>query len=83
MSNNNLFFTSQHGFRNKYSCESAVSELIGNVCKGHKKGKHTLAIFIDLSKAFDRISHNILFSKLEKYGIQGKALDWLQNYLQQ
>ena len=55
MSNNNLFFTSQHGFRNKYSCESAVSELIGNICKGHEKGKHTLAIFIDLSKAFEVI----------------------------
>ena len=35
---NNLIYSSQHGFRNKHSCESAVGELIGNVCKGHKKG---------------------------------------------
>ena len=76
MTENNLIFSSQHGFRNKHSWETAVSELIGNVCKGHEKGKHTLAIFLDLSKAFDMISHNILFRKLEKYGIHGKSLDW-------
>ena len=45
MTDNNLIFTSQHGFRNKHSCESAVSELIGNVCKGHKKVKHTWLFF--------------------------------------
>ena len=77
---NNLIYSSQHGFRNKHSCESAVGELIGNVCKGHKKGKHTLAVFLDLSKAFDTISHNILFRKLERYGIQGQALDWFKSY---
>ena len=81
LNNNSLIYSSQHGFRNKHSCESAVGELIGNVCKGHKKCKHTLAIFLDLSKAFDTISHNILFRKLEKYGIHGQALKWFRSYL--
>ena len=76
LNNNSLIYTSQHGFRNKHSCESAVGELIGNVCKGHEKGKHTLAIFLDLSKAFDTISHNIPFRELGKYGIRGQALKW-------
>ena len=81
MTENNLIFQSQHGFRNKHSCKTAVSELIGNICKGHEKGKHTLAIFLDLSKAFDTIGHNILFRKLEIYSICGKALEWLKSNL--
>ena len=81
LNNNSLIYSSQHGFRNKHSCESAVGELIGNVCKGHEKGKHTLTIFLDLSKEFDTLSHNILFRKFQKYGIQGQALEWFRSYL--
>ena len=81
LNSNNLIYSSQHSFRNKDSCESAVGELIGNVCKGHEKGKHTLAVFLDLSKVFDTLSHNIPFRKFEKYGIRGKALEWFSSYL--
>lgn len=36
---------------------------------------------IDLKKAFETISHNILFNKLENYGIGGLLLDWVKSYL--
>ena len=41
-----------------------------------------ISLFIDLSRAFDTISHKVLFNKLYQYGIRGIALDWITNYLQ-
>ena len=40
-----------------------------------------ISVFIYLSRAFDTISHEILFNKLYVYGIRGLALDWINNYL--
>ena len=57
---NGLLFNNQYGFRSNHSCEHAVSELVGNIVKNGENSKHTIAIFLDLSKAFDMISHNTL-----------------------
>ena len=81
LNKNNMFFTSQYGFRSKHSCEDAINELINNVVKANSEKKYTISIFLDLSKAFDTLSHELLLKKMELYGIRGTALSWFADYL--
>ena len=77
----NQLFVSQYGFRKRHSCEHAVGELIANITKGIENGKMTAGIFLDLSKAFDTLEHDVVYKKLEMYGIRGVCLDWFKSYL--
>ena len=59
----------------------AVLEAYNNIVSHLDKAEHTAGIFLDLSKAFDMISHDILLTKLHHYGVRGNALDWFRDYL--
>ena len=79
--NNDLFYDSQYGFLKNYSTELAAMELTDKVLKDIDDKHITLAIFMDLSKAFDTLDHGILIRKLAHYGINGIALEWFTSYL--
>ena len=81
LDNNNIFFQKQYGFRAKHSCEHAIQDLCGNIINNKDQGLKSAAIFLDLSKAFDTIPHDILLKKLEIYGIRGLCNKWFESYL--
>ena len=81
LNESNQLYVSQYGFRNNHSCENAVSELVGHILKQREQNESTACVFLDLSKAFDTIKHDVLLKKLETYGIRGTALDWFESYL--
>lgn len=76
-----LFYGSQYGFRERHSCDLAVLELIDRISTNMDSSKIPFSLFIDLSKAFDCLDHDILLYKPEYYGIRGSAAALMQSYL--
>ena len=72
---------SQFGFRRKHSCELPLILATEFIRKALDDGDHVIAVFLDLRKAFDVVSHQILLGKLAHYGIRGTTLQWMTSYL--
>lgn len=71
----------QYGFRNGLSTELALLKLHNTITNNLSNNLHNLLVFIDFSKAFDSIHHDILTYKLQHYGIRGIPLNLLRSYL--
>ena len=80
-SDNNLIYSLQFGFRQKYSTVHALISLTENIRKNLDEGNVGCGIFVNLQKAFNTVEHDIILSRLEHYGICGLANEWFKSYL--
>ena len=79
--NNSILIDEQHGFRPGRSCETQLLITSNDLAESLDKGEQVDAIVLDFSKAFDRVPHQRLLSKLYHYGVRDSLLLWINNFL--
>ena len=74
-------YENQFGFRKHHSTSHAVNYSVNHILNQIEQKKHVIGIFIDLSKAFDTLSHEKLLHKLKFYGVRGTCLSLINSFL--
>ena len=82
LDNNNLIHNHQYGFRKRHSTEYAALHIVDYLNYEMDLKRTPINLYLDLSKAFDSLSHKILISKLKHYGICDIALKLMKSYLE-
>ncbi len=77
----NLIRDSQHGFRNKRSCLTNLLEFYNKLFHMHDQSKTLDIIYLDFKKAFDKVPHNKLLTKIKALGITGNIYGWIEDWL--
>src|SRR6185437_10598778 len=77
----NLLSNCQFGFRAAKSTEHALLDVVSEIREALNNGEYCAGFFLDLSRAFDIIDHDILLEKFRWFGIRGVAHDLLKSYL--
>ena len=81
LDSNKILSSFQHGFRQGRSCESQLLTTLRNFTQCLNSSGQTDAILLDFSKAFDKVDHKILLSKISNIGIQGSLFNWISSFL--
>ena len=81
MNQNDLFNPSQHGFRSGRSCLSQLLEQYDLILNILDEDANADVVYLDFSKAFDKVDHTIVLKKIKQLGIDGKVLQWLTSFL--
>ena len=81
LANHDLLNDSQFGYREKRSTDLASALLIDNIRTNGDNGMFTGTLFLDLSKAFDTINHDLIIKKLASHGVRDIELKWFSDYL--
>lgn len=81
LSANNFFYPYQYGFRKGIGTHNALIDVVDMVCENLTRFKMVTGVFIDLKKAFDTISHDLLLIKLRLIGLCDSSLQLIRSYL--
>jgi len=79
--NNHALCDQQHGFHKRKSCKTQLISTVNEFAECLNQGGQCDILLLDFSKAFDKVSHSLLYHKLPHYGIQGSILSWLASFL--
>ncbi|CAB4030778.1 Hypothetical predicted protein, partial [Paramuricea clavata] len=72
----------QHGFIPGRNCVTQLIEVFDTIGNLLDRGKQIDVLYLDMSKAFDKVSHTRLLLRLRDIGFSGNILKWFQSYLQ-
>jgi Reverse transcriptase (RNA-dependent DNA polymerase) len=78
---NKIIDMNQYGFQRSRNTEQNLLQVVNFISDELNKGNFCVGVFLDLKKAFDTVSHDILLSKMHHYGIRGTPLSWFSSYL--
>ena len=78
---NNLITPNQSGFKTGDSCINQLISITHEIYKSFDDGYEVRGVFLDISKAFDKVWHQGLHYKLRQNGISGKLLNILTDFL--
>ena len=78
---NQKFNNAQHGFRQGRSCLTQLIQHYDDLLNKMEDGSNVDVVYLDFSKAFDKVDHAILLKKLKAIGITGKAGKWILDFL--
>lgn len=81
LENNKILCEYQSGFRSKHSCETALQCIINDWKNNMENNVITIAVFLDLQRAFETVDRYRLLGKVQSVGIDGMALTWVMDYL--
>ena len=74
----NLIPCCQSGFRPRHSTETTLHDLTNTCYQAMERGEMTGTVFIDLSKAFDSVNHEIILGKLEQSNMSTSVINWFK-----
>ena len=80
LTNESMISSKQYGFRPGYTTFDCLIDLIEEITSSLDQGHYVVSLFLDLSKAFDTVKHQILLNKLKYYGLQQNENNWFQSY---
>ena len=81
MKNEKLFSNRQYGFISGRSTQLQLLEVLDKWTEALDKGHSIDCVYMDYAKAFDTVPHRRLLYKLSRYGINPKAVSWIENFL--